>query len=233
MNELGSSGNSTADDEREFASWLQEGRLPEIRTGVQQRSVRTAYALLQCGFALLRARAFDALSVEEICAAAGATPGAFYGRFEDKKSFFSALQRLTCLRSEAALDEFIKRATARTLSLDKVCQMIVEMSVERYRSNIGIYRAALQHADEGAWEPFRKLGDTYRRALTELLSPYLPHLTKEGRAMRVQFAYQVMVGTLVHATLNDPGPVHLHDDAMIGELTDMVVRYLSHRGKLG
>ena len=215
--------------EQEFAAWLQQGRLPQIKTGVQQRSVRTAYALVHSGFTLLRSRAFDALSIEEICAAAGATAGAFYGRFDDKKGFFEALQTITCLRSEAALAAFVDRAASHPYSLDKLCHMIVELTVDRYRANIGIFRAALQHADEGAWAPFRRLGDSYRRALAEILSPHLAHVPKAARATRVQFAYQVIVGTLVHATLNDPGPLHLKDDALTRELADMVLGYLSPR----
>lgn len=222
-----------ADGEQEFAAWLQQGRLPQIKTGVQQRSVRTAYALVQSGFDLLRLRAFDALSIEEICATAGATPGAFYGRFADKKSFFQALQAITCLRSEAALEAFVGHVAARSYALDRLCHMIVELTVERYRANVGIFRAALQHADEGAWAPFRRLGDSYRRVLTEILSPHLPHVPKAARATRVQFAYQVIVGTLVHATLNDPGPLHLQDDALTRELADMVLGYLSPRAGHG
>lgn len=215
------------DAESEFANWMREGRLAGIKAGVQQRSVRTAHALVESGFALLRERAFDALSIEDICAAAGATPGAFYGRFEDKQSFFAVLQRVTCLRSEAALTRFEERARAEGLDLPQLCAMAVELTVHRYRSNIGIFRAALQHAGEGAWAPFRELGNSYRRALTEILSPHLRHLPPAQRPLRIQFAYQVLVGTLVHATLNDPGPLHLNDDALVGELTAMIVGYLS------
>jgi AcrR family transcriptional regulator len=227
MNQL--SSNEAAESEQEFTGWLQQGKLPHIKTGVQQRSARTAYALLQSGFALLRTKSFDALSIEELCATAGATAGAFYGRFDDKQSFFAAMQALTCLRSEAALREFVASVRQGTFTLDEVCRMVVALSVERYRSNLGIYRAALQHAGEGAWAPFRRLGDSYRRALTEILSPHLPRLPKAVAAMRIQFAYQVIVGTLVHATLNDPGPVHLQDDALVDELTAMVLGYLAPR----
>lgn len=216
--------------EAEFAAWVREGRLPGIKAGVQQRSLRTAHALVESGFALLRERAFDALSIEEICAAAGATVGAFYGRFEDKQGFFATLQRVTCLRSEAALARFEQQARASQPGLAQACALAVELTVERYRSNIGIFRAALQHAGEGAWAPFRELGNSYRRVLTEVLSPLLPHVPPRERPLRIQFAYQVLVGTLVHATLNDPGPVHLHDRALVTELTDMLVGYLSRKG---
>jgi len=216
--------------EQAFMAWLQAGRLPEIKPGVQQRSARTAYALLESGAALMRERALDALSIEEICNGAGATVGAFYGRFEDKMGFFAALQRLTCLRSEAALDAFMQQHPAEGGTLEELCHAMVAMTVQRYRANVGVYRAALKHSDEGAWEPFRRLGDLYRQRLVELLSPHLPTLDGPARALRIRFAYQVMVGTLVHATLNAPGPVQLGDPAMIDELAGLVLGYLRSPG---
>jgi len=221
---------SDAEREQAFMAWLQAGCLPEIKPGVQQRSARTAFALLESGAALMRERALDALSIEEICSGAGATVGAFYGRFEDKMGFFSALQRLTCLRSEAALESFMQQHPGDEATLESLCRAMVAMSVQRYRANVGVYRAALKHSDEGAWEPFRRLGDLYRQRLVELLAPHLPALAEPARALRIRFAYQVMVGTLVHATLNAPGPVQLDDPAMIDELADLVLGYLRSPG---
>jgi hypothetical protein len=48
---------SDAEREQAFMGWLQGGRLPEIKPGVQQRSARTAYALLESGARLMRERA--------------------------------------------------------------------------------------------------------------------------------------------------------------------------------
>lgn len=217
---------SDAEREQAFMGWLQGGRLPEIKPGVQQRSARTAYALLESGARLMRERALDALSIEEICTGAGATVGAFYGRFEDKMGFFAALQRLTCLRSEAALLAFRQHQTRQEHSLESLCRAMVDMTVRRYRANVGVYRAALKHSDEGAWEPFRRLGDLYRTQLVELLSPHLATLSPTACDLRIRFAYQVMVGTLVHATLNAPGPVQLDEAAMIDELSHLVIGYL-------
>lgn len=216
-----------AERERAFADWLGKGEFPEIKSAVQQRSIKTAFALLESAAALLRDHTFDALSIEQICAGADATVGAFYGRFENKQSFFSALQRLTCLRSKVALAEFVQQATQAPCTLSQLCHMMATLTVQRYRSNIGIYRAALKHADEGAWEQFRLLGDVYRQALTQLLSPHLPHIPSKDRGVRIRFAYQVMIGTLVHATLNDPGPLHLDDPAMPEELAGIVFQYLA------
>ena len=51
-------------------------------------------ALLEAGAELLRDCAFDELSIDELCGRVGVTIGAFYGRFESKDAFFSALMSL-------------------------------------------------------------------------------------------------------------------------------------------
>lgn len=200
--------------EAQFLTWAGAGLLPELKAGVQQRSLRTAFSLLEAGARLLRERAFDALGVQEICAAAGATEGAFYGRFADKTAYFAVLQN------------FLSAVGRGPQTLEAICTALAEMTLRRYRENLGIYRAALKHSAEGSWEPFRQLGDRYRQALTALLSPLLPEVPEADRAMHVRFAYQVMIGTLVHATLNDPGPLRLDDPRMVRELARMMTRYL-------
>lgn len=54
-------------------------------------------------------------------------------------------------------------------------------------------------------------------------------MPKAARASQVQFAYQVIAGALVHATLNDPGPLHLNDDALTRELADMILSVAPQR----
>ncbi len=210
-----------------FAQWLREGLLPEVKPGVQERSVRTAQALVDAGLRLLEHRVFEAISLEDLCEEAGVTIGAFYGRFEDKKSYFRVLQRVTSLRSQVAFNEFNARIhAAKEPDLQTVCEALTLWIVGRYQTNAGIYRSALRQAADGSWEPFRQLGDMYRKELVALLVPLVTHVDESQRALRVQAAYQMLVGTLVHATLNDPGPLRFQDQAMTRELTRMVLAYL-------
>lgn len=57
------------------------------------RGLRTTL-LLEAGRRLLRERTLEQVSIQEICAQAGVTTGAFYSRFEGKDSYFRALQAL-------------------------------------------------------------------------------------------------------------------------------------------
>lgn len=219
---------STATDELDaFRQWLAQGLLPEVQPSQQQRSVKTAFALIKAGETLLMDRSFESLSIEDVCAKAGTTVGAFYGRFENKQAFLVAMQRYASLRGAARLQDFFEQKTAENAPLDDICRALVSMQVKGYRANLGVMRSSLRHQEDGMWDIFRELGDRQRAVLTELISPHLVHLPQAQRALRIQFSHQLMVGMLVHATLNNPGPVHLQDASLIQELTTMLTAYLS------
>ncbi len=210
-----------------FRQWLEQGLLPEVQPSQQQRSIKNALALIKAGHALLMDRSFEALSVEDVCVAAGTTVGGFYGRFESKQGFLLSIQRYVSLRGEGMFKAFVEEMTAENASLDKICRALVAMQVKNYRASLGVVRASLQHPAGSMWGVFRTLGENYRAVLTRQISPHLVQLPQAQRALRIQFAHQMMVGALVHITLNNPGPVHLQDESLIQELTTMLTAYLS------
>lgn len=212
---------------RELNDWIADGKLPELIPTRQERSLRTALAMIEAGRTLLMDRSLEDLSVEMVCQYAATTVGAFYGRFESKHAFFVTMQRVQTLRSQTILADFIKRHNANNMSLDNLCEEMVGLTVQGFRSNLGVLRASLQHTKEGMWELFKASGDRYRIALTAKLSPNLTHIPPAQRKLRILFAYQAMAGTLVHAALNNPGPLTLGDDALITELVRLVKAYLS------
>lgn len=211
---------------RELADRIEAGQLPEIIPTRQERSLRTALAMLQAGRSLLMDRSLEELSVEMVCQAAGTTVGAFYGRFENKHAFFVSMQRMQVIQAEKRLEQFVQRLSCEQPGFDALCEEMVRMTVERYRENVGVLRAALQHTQQGMWQMFKASGDHYRKALITYMAPHLRHLPEAARELRMLFAYQMLSGTLVHAVLNNPGPLALGDDALIGELTRMVRAYL-------
>lgn len=219
-------GEATASSFDELRSWIAEGRLPELVPTQQARSLRTALAMIEAGRHLLRDRSLEDLSVEMVCRAAGTTVGAFYGRFENKHAFFLTMERVQTIHSERIFSDFSRKHKSRSSSLDDLCLDMVSLTVNGFRSNLGVLRAALQHTQEGMWDLFKASGDRYRVELIARLSPHLAHLPPKERKLRVLFAYQMLAGTLVHATLNNPGPLAFEDKALIMELTRMVKAYL-------
>ena len=218
---------TSADETAELVRWIEAGSLPELNPTRQARSLRTTVALLAAGARLLQARSLEDFSVEEVCREAGLTVGSFYGRFEGKHAFFVTMQRIQVLRAGAELKRLESNTGAESASLDEFCRELVQLIVHRFRQDVGVLRASLQHTQEGMWEPFRLLGDRYRATLIEQVSPLLKHLPPRQRQLRVQFAFQALTGTLVHAVLNNPGPLMLDDPRLVPELTRLLRAYLN------
>ncbi|MGE0098014.1 MAG: TetR/AcrR family transcriptional regulator [Hydrogenophaga sp.] len=219
-------GSSTVASLDELRNWIAEGRLPELVPTQQDRSLRTALAMIEAGRQLLRDRSLEDLSVEMVCRAAGTTVGAFYGRFENKHAFFMTMERVQTFHSESIFADFSRKHKSSPSTLDDLCLDMVSLTVNGFRSNLGVLRAALQHTQEGMWDLFKASGDRYRVELIDRISPHLTHLPPRQRKLRILFAYQALAGTLVHATLNNPGPLAFEDEALVTELTRMVKAYL-------
>lgn len=210
----------------ELAEWMTQGLLPELTTTRQRRSLQNALAMLTAGRRLLETRSLEELSVEAVCQEAGTTVGAFYGRFESKLAFFVTMQRLQTLRSRIAIDEFYRRH-ADTRQLSVLCEALVELTVSNFRENAGVLRASLQHTREGMWNVFKESGDRYRKLLEDKFASAMPDLNAATRRLRILFAYQALAGVLVHAVLNDPGPLSLHDPELTTELVQLMLSYLT------
>ena len=83
--------------------WLAVRDLPGVLPTQQRRSQETTVALLEAAAVMLRERSLDELSIEDLCKRVGVTIGAFYGRFESKDAFFSALMSLAARKALAAV----------------------------------------------------------------------------------------------------------------------------------
>lgn len=210
----------------ELGNWIEQGLLPEVVPTRQQRSLRNALAMLDAGRALLQNRSLEDLSIEAVCQAAGTTVGAFYGRFEHKQAFFVTLQRIQTLRSQVVIGDLVRRHAADSAGLDALCEEMVSITVRNFRANQGVLRASLQHTKEGMWDLFKESGNRYRAVLEKQLAPHLGAHRPAVRRLRILFAYQALAGVLVHATLNNPGPLGLDDHQLIPELVRLVRAYL-------
>jgi AcrR family transcriptional regulator len=196
---------------------VQELDLPGVTPSRQKRSRETTLALLQAGAEMLRTRSLAELSIEALCAKVGVTVGAFYSRFESKEAYFNALMALVARDGEQRLSDMARNTPATNAGLERLCYVIVAGIVAWMRDHEGVLRAALQHDDTrpDKWTTFKSLA----RATTERATPLLlPAMGKGRRAAKtrnktrtIAFGFQVVLGTLVNAILNDPGPLSLRD----------------------
>ncbi|MES2195959.1 MAG: TetR/AcrR family transcriptional regulator [Pseudomonadota bacterium] len=190
--------------------------LPGVTPSRQKRSRETTAALLKAGAEMLRTRSLAELSIEALCAKVGATVGAFYSRFESKEAYFNALIELAARDGASGLSRMVQNKQIAGGSLAEVCPLLVRGIIGWIRDHEGVLRAALQHDDTRPhrWTTFKSLA----RAATGHATPSLLRIMGRGReaakTRAIAFGFQVVLGTLVNAILNDPGPLSVHDDEM-------------------
>ena len=193
---------------------LRDFDLPGVTPSRQKRSRETTLALLRAGADMLRTRSLAELSIEALCAEIGATVGAFYSRFESKEAYFNALMALAARDGEQRLSE-IRRPSPET-GLDKLCHIVISGIIAWMRNHEGVLRAALQHDDTrpDKWTAFKALAQATTEHATPLLLPAMDKGRKAAKTRAIAFGFQVVLGTLVNAILNDPGPLSLRSKEM-------------------
>lgn len=194
--------------------------LPGVAPSRQKRSRETTLALLVAGADMLRTRNLSELSIEALCGKVGATVGAFYSRFESKDAYFNALMALAARDGERRLAEMPAQTPGRDAGLAARCALLVGGIIAWMRAHEGVLRAALQHDDNrpDKWTPFKALAKASTARATPLLLAAMGSGRKGTRTATktrsIAFGIQVVLGTLVNAILNDPGPLSLRDKEM-------------------
>jgi AcrR family transcriptional regulator len=206
----------------------EEFDLPGVTPSRQQRSRETTLALLQAGAELLRTRNLGELSIEKLCAKVGATVGAFYSRFESKEAYFNALMALAARDGECRLSVLPADIALNDADLATRCRIVVSGVIAWIRAHEGVLRAALQHDDTrpDKWTTFKQLARATTERATPLLLPAMGKGRKAAKTRTIAFGFQVVLGTLVNAILNDPGPLSLHDKEMEVRLGNCLLQLL-------
>ncbi|HVV42149.1 MAG TPA: TetR/AcrR family transcriptional regulator [Nitrobacter sp.] len=196
--------------------------LPGVTPSRQKRSRATTAALLKAGAGLLKTRSLEDLSIEDLCAEVDATVGAFYSRFDSKDVYFGALLTLAARDGETMLAAMAGHDDLHTLELRELCAQLVDQIAGWMRKHEGVLRAALQRSDArpSRWSPFKALA----RQTVARTEPVLLGAMGGGRSaakrQAIGFGLQVVLGTLVNAVLNDPGPFALRDTQLVARLSD-------------
>src|ERR1044072_5049008 len=153
------------------AGWPLVRDLPGILPTRQRRSQATTVALLEAGAEMLRHCSFDELSILQLCKRVKVTIGAFYGRFESKDAFFTALMALAARHCLAALDEAVANDDRSHAELEKVCRDLVAVVTDVIRRNEGVLRAAMQYkaVQPARWITGREPGGGFVERSTPLL----------------------------------------------------------------
>jgi hypothetical protein len=117
---------------------------------------------------------------------------------------------------ERRLSELPGNAALQDADLPQRCRFLVSGVIGWIREHEGVMRAALQHDDmrPDKWTTFKGLARATTERATPLLLPAMGRGRKTAKTRGIAFGFQVVLGTLVNAILNDPGPLSLHDKEM-------------------
>src|SRR3954471_17002029 len=202
--------------------------LPGVTPSRQQRSRETTAALLAAGAEMLRTHSLAELSIEALCRQVGATVGAFYSRFESKEAYFNALMALAARDGDGRLSRMKQDVRLTEADLDGLCRLLVRGTIVWMRKHEGVLRAALQHNDTrpDRWSTFKELARANVADATPILLRVMAPGRKAPKTRAIAFGFQVVLGTLVNAILNNPGPLSIHDGELEDRLTGCLLLLL-------
>jgi AcrR family transcriptional regulator len=202
--------------------------LPGVTPSRQQRSRETTAALLQAGAEMLRTHSLAELSIEALCRRVGATVGAFYSRFESKDAYFNALIELAARDGAGRLAQMKEDRRLSEADLAERSCRLVRGTIGWIRNHEGVLRAALQHDDTrpDRWSTFKALARANVADATPILLGVMGPGNKAAKTRAIAFGFQVVLGTLVNAILNDPGPLSIHDRELEERLANCLLLLL-------
>ena len=208
------------------------GRLRGVTHAQQPRSEATFHALIRAGRKALDEKFFEEMTIGDIAHDAGASVGAFYGRFSNKEAFFSAIQEITVADIEAQLEQQLARPEVDALSDAKFLAAVATFTVGIFRRQRGLYIASFKHSSTrpGAWSPIRRLGYKASGLIAAKLAPRLKRLGVPASEREIRIGLQFMNGLLVNAVLNDPGPLSLDDRKMPAYITRFLCSFFAIDG---
>ena len=202
--------------------------LPGVTPSRQQRSRETTAALLQAGAEMLCTHSLAELSIDALCRQVGATVGAFYSRFESKDAYFNALMALAARDGESRLSRMREDKRLAGADLGELSRLLVRGTIGWIRNHEGVLRAALQHDDTkpDRWSTFKDLARANVANATPILLRVMGPGRKAAKTRAIAFGFQVVLGTLVNAILNNPGPLSIHDRELEERLANCLLLLL-------
>lgn len=189
---------------------------------------KTADALLLSGSLLLCNHSLAEVTVEQICAGANVTTGAFYRRFLSKDAYFKALQAFAIEDSKLAHTNLMKQLDEFEYAASEGIALVVSCVRRWYCQHEGVIRASQMQrsVDALSWEPIKQLGSLNVSEIVKRVEKMTGLTNTPALSHRISFGFQVVFGTMVNAVINNPGPIDLHNKELDDELTRLFYAYL-------
>lgn len=216
------------------AQFVAETSLKGVKPALQERSLQRRNELFKAGMELLCEKGIDDVSVVDIAAKCGYSVGTFYSRFDDKESFFHALQIYTVNKALSQVIAEFSRDKWKTEEPEVIFRKAVEYLISIFRGETkGVIKESIVRSRdrEEAWVPIRDSGRQVADVIVDLLKDKLYKNNIEASELSIRFGLQMVYGTLIQSLLNDPGPVLLDDPRLEDYLTRMLCGYVQLEGQ--
>ncbi|WP_439684177.1 HTH tetR-type domain-containing protein [Cupriavidus oxalaticus] len=190
------------------------------------RGLRTTQRLLEAGRRLLCERTLEQVSIQEICAHAGVTTGAFYSRFDGKESYFKALQALAVSALRDAMSRRLAQLDTEPGTLEQAVKTLARDSRIWAWRNEGVLRASLVLRATTGEDPLKQLNRQFMDDLASRLARLHPAGASPELELRLRFAHQALAGTLLFALINRDSAFALSDKRLEVEMARAFLLYV-------
>jgi AcrR family transcriptional regulator len=198
------------------------------RLSRQERQQVTRAALLDAAARMFVKRGFQGSSIEEICAEAGYTRGAFYANFASKQQLFVELLRDRLFTHYTAGYEAGLADPERVLTLRETGEMLAAVQAQPETRWLGrLWLECLAHA--GRDEDLRELAATFWRGNrargAELIRRHVPSFADDAKAISTAMIALDIGLTIQHFVDPEEAPLDLYP-----ELYVLLFRFLEEEG---
>jgi AcrR family transcriptional regulator len=196
---------------------------------MQHRSEETRGKIMEAAIRLFSNRGFNTASVDDICAEAGVSKGAFYHHFESKQALFLALLdgwlKTIDNAIEAAKDQ---PAPATFLAMTEAFPYIFESAGDNLPMFLEFWMQASR--DEEIWKasiaPYRR----YNEAFSQLIQRGMDEgsFVNTDAALTARMIISMAMGLLLQSLLDPDGAKW---DELAREVTNLMLDNLLQRGR--
>jgi AcrR family transcriptional regulator len=198
----------------------------------QARSRETMTQILDAAARILETKTFEELTISEVVQQAGASVGAFYGRFKDKEGLLHALDERFFAEFERGVREILSRPGFAEAPLPQVVREVAFFLAKNYQRQRGLLRSLnlkarlygdsrFKQREQRAWdELYPQLQDILLRRQAEIRHP--------NPALATHLGFQQLFFALREFLLWEPlraGQTYPLD-VLVDELTHAYLAYL-------
>ena len=198
----------------------------------QERSKRTLERTLIAVERLLRTKAFEAISIEEIVEAAGSSVGSFYARFGNKEGLLPHLYERYDRDLNTRIDEFVAGREWAKRTIEEQAHWFASLHVDLYRKRRWLMRAVGWYARQ---QPsplpatIRQTRSSLHRRITDTFEPHFDRIPGTDARQRIELALY-FISAICRDKILFAGPhaqvTKITDAQLKKELTRMFIRFL-------